>query len=137
MTINFGDRGLFADLLDVSERIDDFDPADLSGIIDVKLSMAAKTSTTVDVKVKTGCDETDLFDIYTSELSDSSLWRAVKKDDGTTVTITGVVAQSATKSFRLSLTSPAGDVLVSLADIATLSAAGVEGYESTPLTVTF
>jgi hypothetical protein len=138
ITLNFGDRGLFADVLDASDRMEDFDPAELNGIVDVRLSVVAQTATTVDVKALTRCDETNLYDAYQTERAVKDLWGAIKKADGSAVVISTVVAQDATKSFRLTFTAgPSGEVEVGLVNVGALAAAGVVGYEGNTVTVTF
>ncbi|MDR2775628.1 MAG: hypothetical protein LBC19_12980 [Tannerella sp.] len=123
-------------LVDVADfiTIDDFDKDGINGIIDIELSIAAQEAGYVDVFVKTKCDGVNLFDVYTVELAAGAVWKLTNATTGAEATITGVVAQAGTKSFRVS--APSGTYKLSLVDISALTTAKVEGYESNEITVT-
>jgi hypothetical protein len=136
LTANFGDLKLFAEILEVSEKIEHFDVDELNGIIDVKLSIAGTASGSVDVSVKTKCNGVDLYDMYSTELSEAGAWKMTSAASGEPVSISSVTAQAGTKSFHVSTAAGAGTYKLSLAAISALETAGVEGYESNTITVT-
>jgi hypothetical protein len=134
LIINFGDSGVFLNVLDITEKMPDFDTEEFTGIIDVELSTVGTASGSVDVSVKTKCDGVNLYDVYATELAAAAAWALTNAASGAAATITSVAAQAGTKSFRI--TATAGTYKLSLAGISALEAAGVEGYESNTITVT-
>jgi hypothetical protein len=136
ITANFGDLKQFTEILEVSEKIENFDVDELNGIIDVKLSVVGQGTGYVDVLVQTKCDGVNLYDTYSTELEAVAVWALINSATGATANITAVAAQAGTKSFRVSTAAGAGTYKLSLADITTLATAGVEGYESNTITVT-
>ena len=136
LTVNFGDSGLLLNVIDVTDKIEDFDAEEMTGIIDLQLVPAGTSAGTVDVKIQTKCDGVNLFDVYGSKFEDAAVWKAVKKSDGTNVSVTSVTMQGDTQLYRLAFTAGAGEIRLSLADLNTLKTAGIEGYESNTIAVT-
>jgi hypothetical protein len=131
--INLGDKLRLIDVVDFLQ-IEDFDPTGINGIIDVELLQAGAAAGYVDIKVQTKCDAVNLFDTHQTELAIISLWILTNKATGAIVTPTSILAQGATKTFRV--TATAATYLLSLASISQLEAAQVSGYESNQITVT-
>jgi hypothetical protein len=129
--INLNDKLKLVDIVDFLS-IEDYDPTEINGIIDVELLQADTATGYVDIKVQTKCDAVNLFDVYQTALATQTLWILIDKATGATVTPT-VAAQTATKAFRIS--AAAGTYLLSLASVSVLKAAGIDGYESNSITV--
>jgi hypothetical protein len=116
--------------------IENFDKDAINGIMDVELSVVGTASGSVDVSVKTKCDGVDLYDMYSTELSEAGAWKMTNATTGAPATITEIVMQAETKSFRVATAAGADTYKLSLAAISALETAGVEGYESDTITVT-
>lgn len=127
----------FYKLEDTSLRFED-----VVGLQDVNLSVAAHVGASLvfNIKATTGCDGEDLYDAFSTELADVTLWKAVNAATGADVTITSVTANPSLKAFTVTLDSddadkPAtgGSIVISLKSPADLAAKGVIGYEGQPL----
>lgn len=123
-------------------KIEDFAPESISGLQNANLRQTGvQAKPTYKVKVTTGCSGIDLFELYKTELSSALLWRATNKSDGSDITITAVGQDANIKGFTVTLDSadanyPAiGSILLNLAPISVLTAAGVTGLEGVPLTI--
>jgi len=134
IVVNFGDSAQLLKKVDVTDKMQDFDTDELNGLIDLQLVVVGQAAGTVDIAVKTNCDNVNLFDTYTEKLSTVATWKATDKTTGADAVITTIAPQPASKSFRLSLA--AGTYVLSLVDTAALETAGIEGFESVPVTVT-
>lgn len=116
----------------------DFDvPSTVLGLQDVKVTgVGAVTSGVYNMNVETCSVGTNLGDLYPTELASSSLWTAKNTATGASITISGVSYDAANKKFVVTLATTAppypatGTVSINLADPSTLSAAGVDGFES-------
>lgn len=110
-------------------------------ILDVKLSVLAQDNAGVTVGVKIVGDNVNMFDAFSTKLADLTLWTVTKA--GAAVTPTGITADATLKGWKIALTTPAGEHVVTLASAAELAAKTVggapdEGYEADgSLTVTF
>jgi len=82
------------------------------------------------VKALAGCDRRNLFNQFDTELAVASLWKAKLASTGATVTVASVTADSASESFIVTVTAPAGDYYLELDSPSELLAGGVAGYES-------
>jgi hypothetical protein len=133
LQINFGDKLKLVQLAEFLQA-DELDNDLLQGLTDIDLTVVGQATGYVDVKVQTKCGGVDLFDTYKTELADETVWKAVNKATGVSVVPTSIVAQEATKSFRITLS--AATYLLSLAAVSVLEAAGISGYESNQITVT-
>jgi len=122
----------------------DFALSDITGLQDVALKQTGTSSAGVfKIQALTGCDGSNLFDLYSTELAAAGLWVVTNATTGNAITITSVAADANAKAFTITLSSsdpdyPAtsgGLVNVSLADPTTLDAADVSGFESNTIQV--
>jgi hypothetical protein len=112
----------------------------LNGLQNIALSPAAARATNVmKIKAFSGCEGLDLYDEYSTELASSALWNVTL--NGANITLTSVVVDANLKAWTITMdaTDPdynvSGPFVVKLAAVSALSAAGVEGYESIPVTI--
>jgi len=119
----------------------DFSLDTILGIQDVALSSHA--TSTVPIPVITavaGCDKSDLFDIYETELEDVTAWIATI--GGLPVAITSVIADPDLNAWDITLDtadanySAAGPVVIKMATPLALQALDVVGFESNSVTIT-
>jgi hypothetical protein len=106
----------------------DFDVDELTALQAVRLRRTANFM----YKVETTCGGVELFDYYSAELAQTSLWKAVDMLTGADLTVAAVNADASSKSFGLTLSpAPAGAyrIAVSLAAQSALIAAGIDGYD--------
>jgi len=116
----------------------DFDPSKLVNTVDVILVEKAAVSTNVyTIGGIVQCAGTDIADSYSSGLANIARWVVKRLDTGAAMTLTSVTYSSSTKGWVITVDStahtalPSGTKLeFSLADPATLDAAGVSGIES-------
>jgi hypothetical protein len=122
----------------------DFQPATLNGLQNINLvSAAAPAAGVFQIRTLTGCAQTNLFDVYATQLAAAALWKAYNKATGAEIAITSVAQNVGLKAFTVTLDSadpdyPAtatADVIVQLVDTAALAAADVVGYEGIPVTL--
>lgn len=113
----------------------------LKGLQNIVLSEATGSALpALKIKAKTGCAETDLYDLYADELSSVPLWVATDAD-GAIITITSVVKDDALKAWTVTLDdsdpdySVSGPIYLTLAPAAALAAQGIDGYEALTLTL--
>jgi hypothetical protein len=117
------------------------DLAALRGLQDIVLYETTGSNLPVlKIKAKTGCAGTDLYDLFSTDLADSTLWTA-KNEDGETFAITSVVVDAGFKAWTVTVDDNdpnypvSGSVVIGLASPSTLAANGIEGYEGLTLTV--
>lgn len=119
--------------------------ANISGLVDVNLSLFSQSTNVMKVKVLTDGDQQNLGDNYDSELAAVGAWVAKNKQTGASFTITSVVWDSTNLVWTITLDSTAWTALASLdkvtIDLTTASTLSVtylvDGYESTgPITIT-
>lgn len=111
----------------------------LTGLQDVVLSeVGASAEPNFIIKLRTGCNGFDLYDLYADELAYNTLWKAVNQE-GETITITSVTKNADNKAWNVVIDGSdpdvSGPVILSLVSAAELAAAGIEGYESIPLSI--
>ena len=117
----------------------DFDPEEnIKGLIDLELYEVSVTTGEATIQVRTACDKLNLYDLYTTELTNVANWTVSKA--GAEVTIDVIVPNATTKDFTLHV-SNTGDHVFTLAAPATLAADGMggapdNGYEAGTVTVT-
>jgi len=98
----------------------------VKGLIDLTLtSGAAATLGVAIVKIKTSCDNVDLYTEFSTLLADGALW-SVKKD-GAVVAISGVTVNATYDGWNVAFTGT-GDHVITLAAPSVLAAADVGGY---------
>lgn len=102
----------------------------VKGIIDLTLSEVSKTSGSVKVAIKTSCDKVNLFDLYSDDLAEGNVW-VVKDSSGDDVVVSGVTADTATKSWSVAFTGT-GVHTITLVPPANLDAAEIGGYPDNP-----
>lgn len=106
---------------------------DIDGLQDVVLSTAVGSATPIfKIKATTGCSGDDLYELYSTELADESLWIA-KGADGSVLTITSVVVDPALQAWTVTVDGVAKTI--ALASASALETAGVNGFESLVLSV--
>ena len=112
----------------------------LNGLQNVNISLAApRAANVIKVRLTSGCDGTNLYDLYSTELA--AVGNFVVTEAGANITITSVVVDANLKAFTITLdaTDPdytvGGPFIVNLAAVSVLTAAGVVGYEGLALTV--
>lgn len=124
----------------------DFQVDSLNGLQNINLKVAAGPATgVVQILALSGCSQTNLFDLYGTELAAAALWEAFRNDTGAILTITSVAANPGIKGFTVTLDvtdtdyvalTAAGKVKLQLKDAATLDAADIVGYEGLPVVYT-
>ena len=109
----------------------DFIMAELKGLNNVELVVLNPEDfpSTINVQALAGCSGENLFDTYSEEMEDDELWLATD-EDGEEVTISGVVADDATKSWEVSFSGSPAYVKLTWVNPNLLSDAGIDGYEA-------
>lgn len=115
------------------------DLAALTGLQDVVLSeVGASAEPNFIIQAITGCNGFNLFDTYAAELAYNTLWKAYNQE-GEEITITSVTQNTSNKGWNVVIDGAdpdvSGPVIISLQTPAVLAAAGIEGYDSIPLTI--
>jgi hypothetical protein len=122
----------------------DFGIDDINGLQNLVLQQTgASTAGVSKIRVLTGCDYANVYDIYSVQLASASLWRATNTATGNDITISSVVADPNVKGFTVTLSAADPDypatsganVTISLANPSVLDAANVSGYEGIPVTI--
>ena len=113
--------------------VNDFDETLFKGIIDVTLTQVGTGSGFIEVSVTESCGGVNLYDIYKTQLLVAANWSLKKA--GATQVISAVTDVPEKKAFKIS-TAVTGAMILSLAALSVLIAAGVEGYESDTLSFT-
>lgn len=111
----------------------------LTGLQDIVLSeVGASAEPNFIIKLNTGCNGADLYDIYADELAYNTLWKAYNQE-GEAITITSVTKNTNNKAWNVTIDGAdpdvSGPVIISLVSPAELAAAGIDGYDSIPLTI--
>ena len=126
---------------------EDINVMDLAtGMLDVDLKAITTISGAgvVQVQAFTGCGAVNMYDVYSTNLSNGAAWLARNKSTGNAITVTTVTAVPGAKSFSLDLDTADPDYPTSgnslevyLAAPSVLSAAPVlmSGFEGSPLTI--
>lgn len=136
--MNFGPRYLNEEL--GFYKVTEFAIDSVEGLQNVVLKLSSAAKPVYKVKAFSGCAQVDMS-IYSTELANVARWAARNAGTGALITISSVVADANIGGWTLTLDSadpdyPAvGSILISLAAPSVLSAAGVVGYESIPLTI--
>lgn len=124
----------------------DFNLKDYTGLQNIVLQSApgyTATGGVFKVQTLTGCDYGNMFDLYSTQLASSALWKATDLNGGM-ITISAVAADANLKAFTITLltTDPeyvavgaSGKVLISLVGPTALDAADVSGFESIPVSI--
>lgn len=135
VTVTFDPKHLNQDLGFVKD--DNFNASDVVGLQSVNISpTGSQSATIINVSVAAACGGEDLFDLYQSELADGTVWNVADSTTGAAATISSVAANSATKSFAITVSAArTNPSLVSLKDVATLEAADIFGVESNTVIV--
>lgn len=135
VTVMFNPKHLNKNLGFISD--DNFDPLMIVGLQDLNITpVCAQTSTILSASVTASCAGENLFDLYSDELADGSLWEARNSATGATLAITSVAPNVATKAFTVTLTAArTNDTIVSLKGVDVLEAAGIMGVESKPVII--
>lgn len=122
--------------------IDSYLLSELVGLEDIVLTLVAAVEggTTIEVSAATDCGSTDVFDLYDTELAQTGAW-VLKDSAGDTKTLSGVVANTSTKTWTITRSEGVnadGDTL-ELAAPSVLSAPpiNVVGFESNKITLDF
>jgi hypothetical protein len=124
----------------------DFNPAEITGLQTVALTGvgAAPLAGVSNIKATFGCANTNMYDLYSADLADITLWKAYNKATGNEITISTVVVNAALKAFTVSLltTDPdytaagaAGDIEIRWVGPTELDAADIPGFESNTVTI--
>ena len=114
-----------------------FDITDIEGLKDVEIEVNSYNEGTgvANVTLQTLCNKTNLANNLATELADEALYVATNKETGEEIAITTVTA-GAGKTFNVTINTgdanyPAagGVIVLNLAAVSVLEAAGIEGYE--------
>ncbi len=123
-------------------QVNEFAPEIVEGLLDAEIVQAGVQAKPVyKVQVFAGCESTNIGVLYDTELASAALWRASNAATGIGITITTVTFDAALKGFTITLDDEdtdypvVGSIILSLAPVSVIKAAGVEGYESLPLTI--
>lgn len=116
-------------------------PADvlsISGLLNINLSLVGtRTTNTFTIKAKSGCAGVDLYNAYSTELADDTVYEVLNKD-GLVVPITSVATAPSQKGWLVTLDSTSPNFTggqpytISGSGVSNLVAAGVVGYEIAP-----
>jgi len=114
------------------------DLSEIAGILAVKVAVtlrATASANVIHVQAKTSCGNTDLHDLYATELAAANMWEVVNTLNGNGVTITSVASETGGWALTLNASDPdyslvASAMSVGLGLTATLAGAGVTNYES-------
>lgn len=130
ITVTFDPKHLNQDLGFIKD--DNFIASDVVGLQSVNVSpVGSQTTTVLNVSVAAACGGENLFDLYSTELADGSLWNVLDSTTGAALTVSSVAANAANKSFAITVSATRSNPsLVSLKDVATLEAADIFGVES-------
>lgn len=122
-------------------KVTDFSIDSIDGLQNVVIKQTGTQAKPVyKVKAFSGCAQSDM-NIFSAELANVARWVAKNAATGAVITISSVVADTNIGGWTVTLDSadpdyPAvGSIILSLAAPSVLSAAGVVGYESIPLTI--
>ena len=120
----------------------DFDLAQIQGLQNVVLSVLSAAAPAPVVGATTGCDGTNLYDMFAIELAAVGNWKATNGATGADLTITSVAEDANASGWTVTLDNvdpdyptAGGTIVLQLADPQTLAAAGVTGFESLKLTI--
>lgn len=105
-----------------------FLPNEIEGLQDVHFEDSGSTSATIKVKAVAGCGSENVLETFESELADDALWVVKDASDGSDLALTSVAISGGIATITGDSSFPS-DVIVNLADVSTLSAAGIVGYE--------
>jgi len=116
-----------------------FNPAEIEGLQTVAMTQVGTSlAGLITVQLTTGCDNTNIYDQYSTELAVAALWKGYNDATGAEIDIDTVTAVPGTKSFAVQLdvtdpdyptTAPA-KVRISLAGPTALNAADIPNLES-------
>ena len=119
----------------------DFDLAQIQGLQNVVLKVLSGAAPAPVVGATTGCDGTNLYDMFASELAVVGNWKATNGATGADLTITSVAEDANASGWTVTVDAADpdypvdGSIILQLADPQTLAAAGVTGFESLKLTI--
>lgn len=104
---------------------------EITGLQDINLSELIPPSAkpVIVLQALAGCSGENLYDLYSTELADEALWTVTNATTGADIAITSVAASAANKAFTVTIPATTDPVVVSLAPVSELVAAGIEGYE--------
>jgi len=109
----------------------------LAGLEDIKLTIISVAGSTANVTAETDCGSTDMYDLYKTELSGLTAWKAFTAA-GAVKTISTVTANDTTKSWALASSTPFADgdtVELSAPTVLANPPINIVGYESVKATV--
>lgn len=112
----------------------------LEGLQNVNIIKSSRNAAVLKVKTLAGCSQVNLFAEYGTELADVAMWSA--KQNGKVVPIASVAVDDNIEGFTVTLDTTDPDyvagapVVLNLAEVSVLDAAGVIGYEGVPATIT-
>lgn len=109
----------------------------LRGLENVNIT-GTRAVNVITAKLKKGCAGTDLYDMYDTEFAAVGNWVATM--NGKVVALTGVVAVPASKAWAVTLNTAdpnyvaGAPIILNLAAVSVLTAAGIIGLEGVPAT---
>lgn len=118
----------------------DFDLAQIQGLQNVVLSVISGAAPAPVIGATTGCDGTNMYDLFAEDLAEVGNWKATN-ESGETIAITSVAEAAASKGWTVTVDDQdanypvSGNIILQLADPETLAAAGVTGFESLKLSI--
>lgn len=122
----------------------DFAVSEITGLQNINLVQSgASAAGVIKLLAKTGCDGSNLYDLYSTELAAAAAWTAINMSTGAAITISTVAADPNIKGFTITLdntdpdypASGTGQVTINLVDPTALDALDVTGFEGIPITV--
>jgi len=129
VVMNFGDRNEFTRTIE-PVSVEGMDTSLFEGIVDVKLTKKASTTTSVTLYAKVACGGENLAELYSIEIIDPACW-VIQSSTGTPLTVSTATINAADNSITLNFTGTAATVR--MASISALKAKGIIGYESNTL----
>jgi hypothetical protein len=122
-----------------------FNLDELNGLQNINLTVVGTPAGGVfQVQALTGCDKSNLYDLYSTQLASAALWTLANAATGAAIPITSVAANATLKAFTVTADTadPAytavgatGKVSIGTVGPAALDAADIAGYESIPVEV--
>lgn len=124
----------------------DFNPAEVVGLQTVALKQvgAASLAGVSNIQATTGCDGTNMYDLYSADLADPLLWVVTRTDTGAVLDVDTVVANPALKAFTLGLdvldpdyvaAGAGGDLNVTWIGPTGLDTADIPGFEANTVVI--
>lgn len=122
-----------------------FNLDELNGLQNINLIVVGTpTGGVFQVQPLTGCDKSNLYDLYSTEMADEALWTLADAATGASIPITGVTANATLQTLAVAADTadPAytavtatGKVKIAMVSASALDAADISGFEAIPVEI--